>query len=70
MNSLVRRFRRWRYAKKCPDCSRRYMWVHGCRNFPKTLSAAQDELNATFNAHVDNGSLFDNHQIPKEKPNV
>ena len=54
MNPLLRRIRRKWYQHRCEACGRRYMFTHAkCPKFPKTLDAAQDEINAIRNQRVD-----------------
>ena len=31
MNIIIRRFRRWKHAKRCGACHRKFMFVHKCR---------------------------------------
>lgn len=31
MITLLRKYRRWKYAKRCIACKRKFMWKHVCR---------------------------------------
>ena len=31
MNAMMRKIRRWRYAKRCAGCGRKFMWKHECK---------------------------------------
>jgi hypothetical protein len=67
MNIIIRRIRRWHFAKRCGGCGRKFMWKHGCpknpMNHPQVKQAVKcasmaEEINAIHNQVVDNNALM------------